>query len=368
MKIMAKFFDVKIADVRRETADCVSVALDIPLEAKDSFKYTQGQYITFKVNVNGEELRRSYSICTSPVTDSEIRVAVKKVEGGRVSTYFNEKLKVGDVLPVMPPLGNFHTPLNSSNKKHYVLFAGGSGITPMLSILKTSLHSEPQSKVTLFYGNQDEQAIIFKSEIEKLEAQYNDRLKVYHILNEPKQEENKKDALFVGIMMPEKNKALMDKYINLSDDLEVFICGPSGMMASVEETLNLLNLDKKKVHLEYFTAPADTSETVENPAKAENGNEIFESKVTIVSDGAEYHLTLGADDVILDAALDAGVDAPYACRGGSCCTCRAKVIEGKVMMKVNYALLDWEVEEGYVLTCQSVPVTPTVIVDYDQGI
>jgi ring-1,2-phenylacetyl-CoA epoxidase subunit PaaE len=366
MNPMAKFYEVKVADIRRETADCVSVALNIPAEAKEAFKYTQGQYITFKVNVNGEELRRSYSICTSPVTDNEIRVAIKKVQGGRVSGYFNDMLKVGDTLQVMPPMGNFHTSLTDFNKKHYVLFAGGSGITPMLSILKTSLHAESQSKVTLFYGNQNEDAIIFKNDLDKLEQQYSDRLKVYHILNEPQKEENKQDSLFVGIMMPEKNKALMEKFINRNDDLEIFICGPSGMMASVEETLNLLAVDRKRVHLEYFSAPADTSETVSVPDTA--GDLTFESKVKIISDGEEYNLTLGADDIILDAALEAGIDAPYACRGGSCCTCRAKLLEGKVVMKVNYALLDWEVEEGYILTCQSIPVTPNVVVDYDQGI
>ncbi|MBA3901416.1 MAG: 2Fe-2S iron-sulfur cluster binding domain-containing protein, partial [Bacteroidetes bacterium] len=334
---MAKFFNVKVSDVRRETVDSVSLALDIPAEAKDAFKYTQGQYITFKVNVNGEELRRSYSICSSPVADSEIRVAVKKVEGGKVSTYFNESLKVGDELPVMPPMGNFNSPLNSSNKKHYVLFAGGSGITPMISILKTSLEVETQSKVTLFYGNQDEEAIIFKSELDKLAQKYQGRLNIHHILNEPKLSENKQDSMFVGIMMPDKNKALLQKFVNMNEDIEIFICGPAGMMASVEETCNLLKVDKKRVHLEYFTAPADTSETVKSPGGAEGST--FESKVKIISDGEEYNLTLGADDVILDAALDANIDAPYACRGGSCCTCRAKLLEGKVVMKVNYALL-----------------------------
>jgi ring-1,2-phenylacetyl-CoA epoxidase subunit PaaE len=363
---MAKFFNVKIADVKRETADAVSIALDIPAEARESFKYTQGQYVTFKVNVNGEELRRSYSICSSPVADSEIRVAVKKVQGGKVSTYFNDHLKVGDVLPVMPPMGNFSTPLNAANKKHYVLFAGGSGITPMLSILKTSLEVEPNSKVTLFYGNQDEDAIIFKSDLDALASKYAERLNIYHVLKEPKLAENKQDALFVGIMMPEKNKALMDKFINMNDDLEVFICGPSGMMASVEQTCSLLKLDKNRVHLEYFSAPVDTSETVEVAKSADNAT--FASKVKIISDGEEYNLTLGADDTILDAAIDAGIDAPYACRGGSCCTCRAKLLEGNVVMKVNYALLDWEVEAGYILTCQSLPVSPVVVVDYDQGI
>jgi ring-1,2-phenylacetyl-CoA epoxidase subunit PaaE len=365
---MAKFYSLKVADVRKETVDCVSIALALTEEAKGAFKFTQGQYITFKVKVNGEELRRSYSICTSPVTDNEIRVAVKKVIGGKVSTYFNEHLKAGDVVEVMPPMGNFYSTLDQNNQKHYVLFAGGSGITPMLSILKTSLDVEPKSEVTLFYGNQNESSIIFRNQLDELEKKHEGRLKVYHILNEPEHEHNKIDELFIGMMLPEKNKALLDKFIEIKDNNEYFICGPTGMMKSVEETLKAFNVDQKKVHIEYFTAPVDTSETVSAINGGGADNSTFSSQVTIISDGEQKTVTLGADDVILDAALDANIDAPYACRGGSCCTCRAKLIEGKVVMKVNYALLDWEVEEGYILTCQSIPVTPTVVVDYDQGI
>ncbi|MDQ3191543.1 MAG: FAD-binding oxidoreductase [Bacteroidota bacterium] len=364
---MAKFFNLQVSDITRETADSVSVAFNIPQEAIDSFKFTQGQYLTFKVNVDGQELRRSYSICTSPLTDNEIRIAVKKVVEGRVSTYFNETLKVGDTLPAMPPMGNFYTPLNASNNKHYVLFAGGSGITPMLSILKTTLEAEPKSRITMFYGNQDEASIIFKSQLDKLEENYKERLKIHHILNHPEQEQNKKDPLFMGIMIPEKNKNLLERFINLNEDNEYLICGPSGMMSSVVDSLHILKVDKSRIHLEYFTPPEDTSEVIEKHDANIAENSAFESRVTIICDGEETVVTLGADDVILDAALEANVDAPYACRGGSCCTCRAKLIEGKVVMKVNYALLDHEVEQGYILTCQSMPVTPTVIVNYDQG-
>jgi ring-1,2-phenylacetyl-CoA epoxidase subunit PaaE len=368
MNKMAKFYSLRVADVRKETADCVSIALDLSEEAKSAFNFIQGQYITFKVNVNGEELRRSYSICTSPVTDKEIRVAVKKVTGGRVSTFFNEGLKAGDTVEVMPPMGNFYSTLSQNNKRHYVLFAGGSGITPMLSILKTSLDVEPNSHVTLFYGNQNEASIIFKNQLDELEKKHEGRLKVYHILNEPEHEHNKLDELFIGMMLPEKNKALLDKFIDIKGDNEYFICGPTGMMKSVEETLKSYGVDPKKIHIEYFTAPVDTSETVTAQNVEGVNNSTFTSQVTIISDGEEKTLTLGADDVILDAALDANIDAPYACRGGSCCTCRAKLLEGKVVMKVNYALLDWEVEDGYILTCQSIPVTPKVVVNYDQGI
>jgi ring-1,2-phenylacetyl-CoA epoxidase subunit PaaE len=364
--MMAKFFRLKIAEVTRETAESVSVLFEVPEDIKDNFKFVQGQYVTLKLNVNGEELRRSYSICSSPVLNEGLRVAVKKVQGGRVSGYINDKLKAGEEMEVMVPMGNFFTKMDPVHKKKYVLFAGGSGITPMISILKTVLVKEPMSSVLMFYGNQNEDAIIFKSQLDELEKKYAGKLKIYHVLNEPQKEENKIDVLFTGIMLPEKVTALVQKYVDLKDDNEFFICGPSPMMANVVESLKLLNAPEQKVHVEYFSAPPDTSESVgiEQPM----GNSTFSSEVTIVCDGDETTLTLGADEVILDAALAANIDAPYACRGGSCCTCRAKVIEGKVIMKVNYALLESEVEQGYILTCQSMPITPTVVVDYDQGI
>ena len=364
---MAKFFSLKVSDITRETADCVSVAFEIPQEARDSFKFVQGQYITFKLDINGVELRRSYSICTSPLTDNELRIAVKKVVDGRASVYFNESLKVGDVVQAMPPLGNFYTPLSPENKKHYILFAGGSGITPMLSILKTTIEAEPKSKITMFYGNQDEASIIFKKQLDLLSEKHKERLRIYHVLNVPVIEANKVDPLFMGIMIPEKNKELVKRFVDIRDDNEFFICGPSGMMNSVVEALNSLQFPKSRVHLEYFTPPEDTSEVVENPEGMTQNNSTFKSSVTIICDGEETVLTLGADDIILDSALEANIDAPYACRGGSCCTCRAKLIEGKVVMKVNYALLDNEVNQGYILTCQSIPVTEKVIVNYDQG-
>lgn len=360
---MSKFYTLTVADVVKETEDAVSIGFNIPAELKDAFRYKQGQYLTLRFNINGQDLRRSYSICTSPVSDNDLRVAVKKVKDGRVSTYINDKVKAGDAIEVMPPMGNFFTELNPSNNKTYVLFAGGSGITPMLSILKTSMDTEPGSSVILFYGNRNEKSIIFRQQIENLENKYSGRLKVYHILEET----GSNDELFKGIMTPEKVKSLIQVYVNKSGKNEFFICGPTGMMMNVEQTLNDLQFPKSSVHLEYFSAPADTSEVVEKQSGAISSNEAFKSTVTIICDGDEKVVEMGADDVILDKALEANLDAPYACRGGSCCTCRAKVIEGKVEMKINYALLDAEVEEGYILTCQSRPLTPIVIVDYDQG-
>ncbi len=357
---MTKFYPLNITDVTRETAESVSIGFNIPTDLKEKFQYKQGQYLTLKLHVNGQELRRSYSICTSPNIDSELRVAIKKVKEGRVSTFINEKIKAGDTIEVMPPMGNFYSEMNPSNQKTYVLFAGGSGITPMLSILKTALHAEPKSKVILFYANQNAEAIIFKTKIESLENQFSDRLKVHHILDQG----NIADSLFQGIMTLEKTTELVKRFVNPAEQNEYFICGPTGMMQNIEQTLNNLNINKTSVHLEYFSAPTDTSEIV---SKASVGNETFKSMVTIICDGDEKTMELGADDFILDKALDANIDAPYACRAGSCCTCRAKLIEGKVEMVVNYALLESEVEEGFILTCQSRPLTPIVVVNYDQG-
>ena len=360
---MSKFYKLKVIDVVRETADSVSVAFQIPDEFKNIFKYTQGQYITLKLNLKGEEIRRSYSICSSLVEDRELRIAIKMVRNGRGgSIYLNENIKVGDSMEMMPPMGNFYTDLNSSNRKKYILFAGGSGITPMLSILKTTLFVEPQSNIVLFYGNLNESAIIFKKQLENLVEKYSQRLKIYHILDQPCIGH---DDTFNGIMSVDKTKMLMGKFVNLASSNEYFICGPGGMMTNVVAALQDLKIDKSKVHVEYFVAPVDTSQIVEQRNTPDNLT--FTSKVTIICDGDRTELELGADDTILEAALGANIDAPYACQGGSCCTCRAKLIEGKVEMKVNYALLDSEVDQGYILTCQSRPLTPTVIVDYDKG-
>lgn len=358
---MAKFYKLKVADVTRETAECVSIAFEVPEALKNEYKYIQGQYLTIKLNVNGEEIRRSYSICSSPVLDKDLRVAIKRVKDGRGSNYLNEKIKPGDELEVMTPMGNFYSELSGSNKKNYVLFAGGSGITPMLSIIKTTLHTEPGSKLTLFYGNRDESSVIFKKHLDELESKHNDRLKIYHILeNNP----SSSDELLKGLLTPEKTTKLVENFIKITDDHEFFICGPSGMMDCVKKALHHLNVPDKKVHIEYFTA---TLEQQKVATKIEDTKHPFiEAQVTVMLDGEETTFTLKPDGpAILDAALDADLDVPFACKGAVCCTCRAKLIEGKVHMDMNYALSDAEVAAGYILTCQSHPLTPVVKVDYD---
>lgn len=358
---MARFHKLKVAEVTRETPDCVSVVFDVPAALKDDFKYIQGQYLTLKLNVNGEDVRRSYSLCSSPLTDKEYRVAVKKVKDGRASTLINDKLKAGDEVEVMNPMGNFHSPVNPAHKKHYVLFAGGSGITPMLSIMKTMLAGEPGSRVTLIYGNRDTDSIIFKKQIDALEAANAGRLKVVHVLEHCGDEV---EELCRGMLTPDKVKALAAKYVDLKEDNEFFICGPAPMMENVKLVLQELKADQKRVHIEYFSAVIETVKAAEE--KTVVGGTV-QSKVTVILDGEEKTFDLASDgQVILDVALDAGMDVPFACKGAVCCTCRAKVMEGKVAMDQNFALSDDEVQQGYVLTCQAHPVSERVVVDYDQ--
>ncbi len=358
---MARFHTLTVKEVTRETADCVSIVFDIPQAAKQEFAYIQGQYLTLKLSVNGEELRRSYSLCSSPAADTELRIAVKKVQDGRASTWLNDSLRSGDQLEVMPPMGNFHSPVDAANKKHYVLFAGGSGITPMLSILKTVLHSEPHSRITLIYGNRDEQSVIFANQLAALATQYPERLNVLHILEHPAAGTAE---LYTGILSPEKVSAIIENHIGLNLDNEFFICGPTPMMENVKQVLSKLSIDPKRIHIEYFSAVAEAVKAAENAAPpAASGT----SKVTVILDGEEQVFDLaGNGPTVLDVAFDAGMDVPFACKGGVCCTCRAKVLEGEVRMDQNFALTDDEVAKGYILTCQSHPVSDTVVVSFDE--
>lgn len=356
---MARFHSLKVKDIRRETSDAVSIAFDVPPQIQHEFQYKQGQYITIKTNVNGEELRRSYSICTSPYSEKELRVAVKEVADGRVSTLMNRQWKVGDEVEVMTPMGNFSSVLSGNNKKHYVLFAGGSGITPMMSILKSVLYIEKQSRVTLVYANRDEDSVIFKSDIEKIAAENSDRVKVLNVYDNPK---GNVEAIQTGLLAVDKVMDIVSK-LDLAKADEYFICGPGPMMENIKQALEGLNITKEKIHIEYFSAVADAVAKAEgNVATGASVN----SEITVIQYGFETKMTLNTEGLsILDAAIEAGVDAPFSCKGAVCCTCRAKVLEGKVKMDANFALTDAEVEEGFILTCQSHPLTEKVIVDFD---
>lgn len=354
---MAKFYSLKVNDIRRETPDAVSVAFEVPPQLWPEYQYKQGQYLTLKLKVNGEEIRRSYSVCTSPFSEKELRIAIKEVKNGKGSTYVNRTLKVGDMIEVMTPMGTFHSVLSGSAKKHYVLVAGGSGITPMMSILKSVLYVEKQSRVTLIYANRDEDAAIFKTEIEKIAAENKDRVTLVNVYDAPK---NSMPDLHKGLMTPEKVRTLIEKYDCAKAD-EFFICGPGPMMENVKNVLEGLGIVKEKIRIEYFTT------VIEAVAAAEANSVVnLKSHVTVCLYGVETSFDLQTQGAsILDAAIEAGVDAPFSCKGAVCCTCRAKVLEGKVKMDANFALTDAEVEQGFVLTCQSHPITEKVVLDYD---
>jgi len=353
------FHPLKVKDVRRETPECVSIAFDIPAELQEQFLYKHGQYLTLRIKIKGEDVRRSYSVCSSPL-DKELRIAVKKFDEGLFSRYANEQLKKGDVVEAMPPIGKFFTELNEKNKKTYVGFAAGSGITPVLSIIKTTLLTEPQSQFTLVYGNRSRSSIIFKEELEALKNKFIDRFRVIHILSREKMDA----AINFGRIDNEKCESLFSKTIDVKHTDEFFLCGPEEMVLTLKNNLERLGVDRKKVHFELFTSNSSKKQVVSSK-KEHNPNEV-KSKITIKLDGAAFDFDLGFDsESILDAALKQGADLPFACKGGVCCTCRAKLIEGEVDMDVNYALEPEEVEQGFILTCQSHPRTETVVIDYD---
>ncbi len=355
------FHPLTVKEVRQETNDCVSIRFDIPEPLKAIFKYKQGQHITLRAFVGGQELRRSYSLCSSPLDQEEFRIAVKKIDQGIFSGFANEQLKVGDVLELMPPMGNFFTPVDPIHHKRYTAFAAGSGITPLFSIIKTVLRSEPNSHFTLIYGNRNRHSIIFREEIEGLKNKYLDRFQVVYILSR-----EKTDApINAGHIDEAKCKLLFDKMIDLHNTDEFFICGPEAMIFTVKELLEKAGVADKKIHFELFSSPGQSSPAaVKEISTKESSKE--KSRITVKLDGVSFDFDLGYDgEAILDAALKQGADLPYACKGGVCCTCRAKLVEGKVDMDVNYGLEPEELARGFILTCQSHPRSARLVVDFD---
>jgi len=357
---MSRFHQLTIKDIRRETDQCVSIAFDIPAELKEEFQYKQGQYLTLRLQVEGEALRRSYSVCSSPVADADMRIAIKAVDNGRMSNFLNNGIKPGDQVDVMKPMGNFYVEMPPNESLHIVAFAAGSGITPVMSLLKTAMAVNSNNRFTLFYGNRSQSQIIFKAELEKLAATYGNRLQVHHILSQ----ESTADPLFSGRISADKCNDLMSHFSDTETADHYFLCGPHDMISAIRTSLSQKGIANEKVHFELFTTVAPDEEKQATKETGE-GKPVETSQVTIVLDGEETVVTVTKRESILDAVLDAGLDAPYACTGGSCCTCRAKVIEGAVVMDVNYALTEKEVAKGYILTCQSHPTTSTMKVDYD---
>ncbi len=357
---MASHFQkLSVKEIRRETADCISISLDVPDTLKESFAYTQGQNITLRTTISGVDLRRSYSICSAPY-EQELRVVIKNVDGGLFSTWANRELKKGDTLEVLPPSGKFNTSLHQHQQKNYLAFAAGSGITPVISIIKTTLHEEPKSQFTLVYGNRSRGSIIFFEELEGLKNKYVDRFTFINILSK-----EKTDALlnFGRIDVAKLNQ--LAGLIDYSLVDETFICGPEEMIFCVKKFLEEKGMDKRKIHFELFTTPGK-GQAVKRPMAKED-NHGPKSTVGIRLDGRsfEFDLSFNSELSILEAALKTGADLPFACKGGVCCTCKAKLLKGKVEMDVCWGLEQEEIEQGYILTCQAHPTTEQVVVDFD---
>jgi ring-1,2-phenylacetyl-CoA epoxidase subunit PaaE len=353
------FHPLTVREVRRETAECVSLALEVPQALREEFRFTQGQYLNLRAMLDGEEVRRSYSIC-SGTGDGELRVAVKEVPGGKFSTFANRVLQPGATLDAMPPEGRFFTPLAPANRKHYVAFAAGSGITPVLSLMKTTLAREPGSRFTLVYGNRTMDSVIFNEELEDLKDRYLARLALFHFFSRDPQSVE----LFNGRVDAAKVRELLGTLIPPASIDEAFVCGPDTMPDDVSRALEECGVAKGHIHLERFGAPAPRAGRIHAPAKAVAADE---RAVTVIVDGKRMLLNLAeGGPSVLDAALRAGADLPYACKAGVCCTCRAMLVEGEVSMDANYTLSDEEVRQGFRLTCQSHPVTARVVLDYDR--
>ncbi|MDU9005916.1 2Fe-2S iron-sulfur cluster-binding protein [Sedimentitalea todarodis] len=355
---MARFHQLSVTDVTRTIRDAVVVTLK-PVNGGD-FDFTQGQYLTFRQDFDGTEVRRSYSICAGK-DDGVLQVGIKKVDGGAFSTWANETLAPGMTIEAMEPMGSFHTPILPDLPKNYLGFAGGSGITPVLSIMKTVLAREPGSTFTLVYANRGVNTIMFREELEDLKNLYMGRLTVIHVLESDAQDID----LFTGRVDADKCKALFEYWIDIESIDTSFICGPEPMMLGIAAALREHGLTDDQIKFELF-ASAQPGRLKRKASSATGGAVAKSTEATITMDGASRSFTMDKDQSVLDAALENALDAPYACKAGVCSTCKCKVLEGEVEMLANHALEDYEVAQGYVLSCQSYPVTDRVVVDFDQ--
>ncbi|MDR0808440.1 MAG: phenylacetate-CoA oxygenase/reductase subunit PaaK [Gemmobacter sp.] len=358
---MARFHPLKVTEVRRETRDAVVITLVPRDEDKALFDFTQGQYLTFRRDFDGEELRRSYSICAGKDEDC-LRVGIKRVEGGAFSTWANENLAPGDELDAMPPMGKFFTAIEPEAVKQYLGFAGGSGITPLLSIIKTVLVREPRSRFTLIYANRQINTIMFREELEDLKNSYLGRFSVIHVLEQEGQEID----LFTGRIDAEKMKALFGHWLDVKAVDTAFICGPEPMMLAIAASLREHGLADSQIKFELFASGQPGRAKAKAVSKADIAPGTG-TQATVTLDGATRSFEMPrSGQSILDAALAASLDAPYSCKAGVCSTCRCKVLEGEVEMVINHALEDYEVRAGYVLSCQAMPLSDRVVVSYDE--
>jgi ring-1,2-phenylacetyl-CoA epoxidase subunit PaaE len=358
-----QFYSLRVKELHKDTDHAVVVTFDVPEELAATFVVIQGQYLTLKQRIDDEEFRRSYSICAG-VDEQQLRVAVKHVPNGKFSTWANESLKKGDFIDVMPPRGEFFTTIDPEQSKNYLCICAGSGITPVLSIIKTILAREPRSLVTLLYGNQRTASMMFRDELAFLKNAHMERFHWINIFSREPQEVD----LFSGHLDNRKGGALNRRLINIRGFDEFFLCGPEAMISEVSRGLRGEGIAEQNIHFELFAASAENARKVieRHHARALEYKGLV-SEVSILSNGREYAFELSTDgENILDAGLRNGVDLPFSCKGGVCATCKARLIEGKVDMDLNQALRTEEIENGYILTCQSHPVSKKVVIDFDQ--
>jgi ring-1,2-phenylacetyl-CoA epoxidase subunit PaaE len=355
------FHPLRIADVRRETPEAVSIAFDVPPELAEAYRFHPGQHLTLRTFLKGEECRRTYSICAG-MDDGELRVAIKRVEDGRFSDFANSQLRRGDMIDVMTPQGRFGVTPDRGAGRIYVAVAAGSGITPVMSIAKTVLAREPTSRFVLIYGNRTAQSIIFKDALEDLKDRHLSRFVVHHVLSREPQDV----PVLAGRVDGSKVANLVRASVPVERIDHAFVCGPGGLIAEAKDALTALGVPSDRIHVEYFSP--DGTPVASRPLRAEAVGATAEAIATarIMLNGLHHEFAMSAGETIVDAGLRAGIEMPYSCRGGMCCTCRAMLVSGDVTMEHNYSLEPWELKAGFVLTCQAHPTTKEVVVDYDQ--
>jgi len=352
-----RFHRLAVSHLRRETADAVSLTFAIPKELAEDYRFSPGQYLTLRTMMDGEEVRRSYSICSGP-DDGELRIAVKKIDGGAFSNWAADELKCGDELDVMTPTGRFGVTAAPDQARVYVGFAAGSGITPILSIVKAVLVRQPDSRFFLFYGNRSASGMLFREALEELKDRFIERLSVFHVISGEEQD----IPILHGRLDGEKVRVLLRSLVSWQDVDHVFICGPSGMSEDIEATCRAIGIAENRIHVERFVSEFGGKPRPKMVVPPTAPPKAF---AALIIDGKRREVPIAEGEAILDAALRAGVDLPFACKGGMCSTCRARLVEGKAQMEVNYSLEPWELEKGFILTCQARPVTDRVVVDYD---
>jgi ring-1,2-phenylacetyl-CoA epoxidase subunit PaaE len=352
-----RFHRLAVNDLRRETADAVSMTFAIPSELAGDYSFLPGQYLTLRMKMDGEEVRRSYSICSGP-DDGELRIAVKKVDGGAFSSWAADELKSGDELDVMTPTGRFGVTHAPDQARLYVGFAAGSGITPILSIIKGVLAREPKSRFFLFYGNRTTEGMLFLEELEELKDRFLERLSLFHVISGEEQDV----PILHGRLDGDKVRVLLRSLVPASHVDHVFICGPMGMSEDIEATCRAIGIPDEKIHVERFVSEFGGKP---RPKAVVAPGTPPKATASLIIDGKRREVPVAEGEAILDAALRAGMDLPFACKGGMCSTCRAKLVEGEAQMEVNYSLEPWELKAGFILTCQARPCSEKVVVDYD---